>query len=582
MRKTIATAFCILGLFTESQAQSSLSLPFFDDFARFNQLDPVKWQPEGGVFINNTYSKTPLTRNIATLNAVSADGKLPPITTTAVTPIDTLTSRPINLAGFTAADSVYLSFYLQAGGAIWNAPASGAYFLAEFKDNAGAWQEVLRLNGPLTGFNDFKQVFIAVKNPTFLHAAFQFRFRNVGRNGFFRDNWNLDHVFLNNNRTVLKGDTFDIATSKPLTSLLKRYTAMPIQQFNANIAGELSDSITTTVNNLSKSQRSVNFDATVKVGNTVSGPFNFSSIPAASLGRQQSPVSPFAPAATLFAGLSGFQDIKTTVYLIPNESGVDTRYNDTISRVTQLYDFYAYDDGSVEDRINAKVPVTLGQVAVKFKANQPDMVKELRVYIPKVSNTPGTTATFRIWMPDATTGNPSPQSVFTSTFVVPPLSQLDNWFIVPVNPPVPVNGEFYIGWSVINAPNIFSVGLDLNEKGRGMVRFYIGSNSWSTVNANYAIMLRPVMNNNITGMAEENLVKQTVKLFPNPATAQVTIQGEFDKGILLDATGRQVRAFSANSIETQLDLQNLPAGLYLVKLQTGNVVQTHKLIIKTN
>jgi hypothetical protein len=586
MRKTVAICCFFLGISicAFSQVTTPLSLPFFDDFAKQNQLDGSKWVLKGGVFINNTFSTSPLTKNIATFNGVSSDGLLP-TATGAVTagPMDTLTSKPINLAGFAVSDSIYLSFYLQAGGDIWNGPSNNAFFVVEFKNNAGVWLQAFRLNGPVNGFVDFTQVLLPVKNPIYFHNNFQFRFRNVGVKRLDRDNWNLDYIFLNNNRTRLKTDTFDIAISRPVTSLLKRYTAMPIHQFNANIADELSNSITTTVTNLENSPRSLTFEASIKVNGTVTGPTPFSAIPIVALGRQQNPLNPFSPSASLFSGLSGFQVITHKLNLITNEGNIPTQYNDTISRTTELHDYFAYDDGSAEDRVNAAVPVTLGQVAIMFKANQPDMVKEMRVYLPRVNNTPGTTATFRIWNPDPNSNNnPSNQSVFTRAYVVPALNQLDNWVNIPVNPPVPVNGGFYVGWSVNNAPNIFSVGVDHNESDRGMIRFYNGGSSWSVFNAGYAIMLRPVMNNNITGLAEDQLAAGTIKLFPNPATDFVTIQGEFEKGILLDATGRQVREFSGTSTETQLNVQQLPAGLYLVKLQNKSTVQTHKLIIKPN
>src|SRR5690242_18625993 len=108
MQKTIAFVVLFLGLSFRllAQATTPLALPFFDDFAQYNRLDTLKWLPGSSVYINNNYSKTPITRNIATFNGILANGNINPAMVTNPAQVDVLTSQRINLSNLVASDSV--------------------------------------------------------------------------------------------------------------------------------------------------------------------------------------------------------------------------------------------------------------------------------------------------------------------------------------------------------------------------------------------------------------------------------------------------------------------------------------------
>src|SRR5690606_9491093 len=96
-----------------------LALPFFDDFSttRTAAPDTRYWLAGSGVYINNSLATSQPSRNIATFDGLNARG----VPYNFVNPLgqdftDTLTSQPINLAGRSAADSIYLSFYWSAKG----------------------------------------------------------------------------------------------------------------------------------------------------------------------------------------------------------------------------------------------------------------------------------------------------------------------------------------------------------------------------------------------------------------------------------------------------------------------------------
>lgn len=585
MKRSLFLVFAFLTcLRVLGQATITPTYLFFDDFARYNnRLDTTKWQPKSTVYINNHFSLNPISKNIATFNGISPTGIFTFSTASNTIGIDTLTSQPVNLAGRAPSDSVYLTFYLQMGG-VGTKPAPGTqfptFFQVDLKNNNGNWVPNLRIN-PLpssqSAFN-YRQYTVVISDQQFLHGNFQFRFRSFGDRRLSEDTYNLDYITVGFNRR--KAQTrIDVTTSRRVSPLLQRYTAMPIHQFMANIAGELNDSVFTTLNNLENDFRGITTTTSIQVGNNAPVPFANHAIPIRPNYLQYDSF-PDKPATSIFTGLSGFQTIKSIVAVTTGEQTPETLYNDTISRVTELKDYYAYDDGTAEG-LGAKVLKLggpIGQVAVRFNLNQQDRVKTISVFIPKMGNTKNRVVNFKIWNV-AQDGTPDGNGIFTTSFTVPDISLLDNWFDIPVNPSVIVNNAFFVGWSFNGATPLFSVGLDLNKN----TTIYTAESGlgWTPTNEG-TLLLRVTMNNNVTGTSEVIASNSNqAKLYPNPATDHVLVQGRFEMLRLLSATGQLLLERKGNGTETRLETQNLKPGFYLVQLQQQNRVETHKLLIQT-
>ena len=85
---------------------------------------------------------------------------------------------------------------------------------------------------------------------------------------------------------------------------------------------------------------------------------------------------------------------------------------------------------------------------------------------------------------------------------------------------------------------------------------------------------------------EENLEEPVkVNIFPNPASEQVNIRFESatDKEILLyllDSQGRVIMTdkIEAASIDKTIILQDLPAGIYYLRLTKGKLVNVYKVV----
>lgn len=73
-------------------------------------------------------------------------------------------------------------------------------------------------------------------------------------------------------------------------------------------------------------------------------------------------------------------------------------------------------------------------------------------------------------------------------------------------------------------------------------------------------------------------------VFPNPARDRATVQtapgNPISLIVLYDATGRHLRDFQANTSNFDVPIAGLPAGVYLLKIQSGDHAWTRKLVVE--
>ncbi len=227
-----------------------LRLPFFDDFSTAAKVPHDSLWLNGGVRVNNQFAINAPSKGVATFDGLKANGQPYNFDPNIVQQgVDTLTSQPIDLSGLSAASNVVLSFFWQAGGR-GEAPDPTDSLLVEMKNAGGQWRAVRTLTDTTAAIENFQYVSLAINAPDLLHAAFQFRFRAFGRPAGMYDIWNIDYVYLGQNRQLNNPSVRDQAVSGPLKSVLKRYTAMPWEQFNANPQGETAAVDSTVLSNL--------------------------------------------------------------------------------------------------------------------------------------------------------------------------------------------------------------------------------------------------------------------------------------------------------------------------------------------
>ena len=79
---------------------------------------------------------------------------------------------------------------------------------------------------------------------------------------------------------------------------------------------------------------------------------------------------------------------------------------------------------------------------------------------------------------------------------------------------------------------------------------------------------------------EEVVEPMTNAIYPNPTNGNVTIQlAEESNVCIFNAVGQIVKRLDKVSGYQLVDLSNAPKGMYFVQIQSGNNVETQKLIV---
>lgn len=625
-----------------SRAQAPLKLPFFDDFSTtsgrpgFDQPNPIRWKPGGGVYINNTMAINQPTVNVATFDGLGANGR-PYVQNTPLAQgyTDTLTSNAIDLSGIAQADinSVYMSFYWQAKG-LGELPDPSVIQIAQpdttdllpgevlkpydkllvvdgvskkihidtlvvqpgdsltlqFMGVDGTWTNVWYQMGGLSD-SLFHQVLVQVK-PSYFHAKFAFRFRSFGRESGPFDTWHIDYIYLNRGRSATDKTIQDVGARKQLTPFFKQYTAMPLSQYLVNPTLATADSVTTDVNNLGGLIfTTYNFTVRDDVsGQLLQNDPQTETVATLPLRPQQktakpTPIKSFGSATK--ALLRYKIDVRTadnnTVSPIP---GIDFRQNDTISAVAALDNYYAYDDGSWE---YAQQIRQREQVAVRFVLNKPDAIGGVKACIvPFTTNQSG--QPFVISVYNSRAGKPG-TAIYQQSFSTQYPTSRNEFVEFKFTKSVSVKDTFYVGYQQISSADtsLLRLGFDKNSPFGSQI-FYNGGSNWdqnlasASLNIQGAFMLRPVMGakpDTIVTAIPEPEPLAPLQTYPNPTTGLIRWGNlPLTQLDVISSTGRLLLTLEPSRGQQTLDLSYLPDGLYLIRLFADKRSVVQKLIIQ--
>lgn len=569
----------------QSARTQALRLPVFDDFSTSNTSpDPTLWMPGSGVYINNVLTTTHPSINIATFDGLNAAG-VPYnfVNEQAQGDTDTLTTQPIDLGGLTPADSVYLSFYWQARG-LGELPDDVDTFRLEFLNQKGDWISVWKQSGAV--FDTlYKHTFIPVRDASYLHAGFRFRFRGYGRSSGAFDSWHLDYIYLNKNRSVNDRFIKDVAVRQPLTPFLKRYTAMPLDQYWQNPAAETADSVRTDIVNLFNNFNFTSYTFTIRDQRT-----------GREIQRYQEPLSVFigpgqtqkkAVRLTPIARQAGVEqlrlklkfDLLTTDDQNPTIPSVNLRRNDTISTITELADYYAYDDGSAE--FGVRMNQRLGRTVVRFVLNRPDTLGGVRMaLVPFRRNQTGQAFTIQVW----NSSNGQPDRVVHQQSVRASYGTTRNGYVdFPFANGVAVTDTFYVGWLQIGEDPL-TVGFDRNSQ-LGASQLYTNlSNEWAgNLDLKGSVMIRPYVGGKDDGIVTgpEPLPALQVRVYPNPTSGTIQWDSDLIRQIeVYSVQGIPVRVIVPGNGVREASLSHLPEGMYVLRITDGQRMAVQKLVIR--
>ena len=571
-------------VFPDKKMSASLVLPFFDDFSTTATQSPDQnfWMAGSGVFINNTLTTGHPSVNVATFDGLNAKG----IPYNFTNPLfqnytDTLTSQPIDLQGKTAADSVYLSFYWQAKG-LGEKPDSSDFFRLEVLDSSQQWVILWSRNGYELD-TLFHQEFVVIKEPLLFHSGFQFRFRAYGRNSGPYDMWHLDYVYLNAKRSNRDRYIRDIAVRNPLTPYLKTYTAMPLDHYAKNPSGFTAAVVSTQIVNHYNNENYTSFVLTVKdeisgasfkggqEGSTYIGPLKELT--------KSVPISPVTVSSALTKMRIRYKfDMLTTDNSNPSIPSIDLRRNDSISAVTDLSDYFAYDDGSAEYGI--QINQKLGRVAIRYVMAKPDTVGGVRMsVVPFNKDISGQSFTIQLW----SNKNGKPDQLLTQAAVPARYGTSRNSLNeYTFGKAVALTDTFYVGWLQVNEQPL-TVGYDLNSRlGSDKVWYNLGTEWVPGADLKGSIIIHPFMTTKgeevVTGV--EPVMSAKSFFYPNPSQGIISWKDlVLDRVEMYTVSGELVKIILPDNQNRSLNLTELAGGLYILKGYQGKRNITQKVII---
>lgn len=574
-----------------------LNLPFFDDFSTYIGLaDTSLWLNQSGILVNTEFGINPISYGVATFDGYDQFGEPYEFSTVeldAVGLTDSLVSKPINLATWLPADSLYLSFFWQHQG-LGEMPDLVDSLRVQFKDNTGNWTTVWSKTGAATA--DFALAMIPVRDAKYFYPEFQMQFQAFGRLSGLYDAWHLDYIYLNEGRNRQDIYSEDVAISQTPNFFLKRYTAMPLSQYFFNPNFETSASFITTINNLGTPPT---FDSplySIIVRDTVSN-FEFYRI------RNDTINLISAQTFQKKIGLPIPKDllIETSERLVLENKfiletgdnnltvpGINFKRNDTLSSYTVLDDYYAYDDGSAE--YGAGINQRFGQAAIRFVLNEADTLTDVNFHLTKFEkDLTGQTFNLVVWKKIGVK-----DSVLYKVNVPIRYPQERNGFISVVNakqlsdptfrfPLIPIVDTFYVGWEQTTNDRM-TVGYDRNNNSTENIFFNAG-NAWLPFDVGDeekgSLMFRPVFGRDVITANEENEVI-SFQVFPNPSNGNMRIKGNLLESIeIYDLLGRKVFERKNNAYQPIIDINAtaLTNGMYILKVKNKQQKTAYQRIL---
>jgi hypothetical protein len=254
---------------------------------------------------------------------------------------------------------------------------------------------------------------------------------------------------------------------------------------------------------------------------------------------------------------------------------IDLRRNDTISGITVLDNYYAYDDGTAEYAVGVRQ--RQGRVAYKFYVNKRDTITAVRLYFTQLeSNQRGQSFVLRVW---SRLNDEQASVLYERSEPVRFADTLNKFIEYELRPAVVVSDTFYVGWQQ-NTNDILAVGLDKNTDS-GSQLYYNTAGEWMQNTAvQGSAMIRPVFGQVTTvgiDSDEDEQISNQFVLYPNPTTGRVTWEyPDVSQIKVYDVLGREIKVQKyAPQDHTILDLSGVTNGLYIlhIKIRNRNVIR---------
>lgn len=591
-----------------------LTLPFFDDFSGDDIFPSSTHWADYDVFINNDYPVFPVTVGVATFDVIDENGILYPKASDNRFSADYLTSQAIRLdsvfspepMALTAADSIYLSFYFQPEG-LGFAPAEGDSLVLEFfhdhpVDSLKNWVKVWSTPG--TTLNEFfaqngsyfRRVMIPVTDTAYLKPGFKFRFYNIASIRFLnapshqsnRDQWHIDYVYLDHNRSINDIYYRDIAFANKPGSLLQNYQAMPYRQYKQNFVNEMQDSLRVRVANLNNNSTmgSYRYIVNTSAGNHLqtyeSAILSFPPYLQSGYVSEEAIARP--PVNFVFPLTGDLQSTYDITHILRSHDGYIQDHNDTIRYRQVFADYYAYDDGTAEAGYGHSVAG--GMIACRFKLNTPDTLTKARIFFNRTLNN-ANQKYFHLQVWNDFGGKPG-ELIYEQLFLRVEYSDGLNWFYTYyLDEPVYIDNTrfpgltFYVGLEQTTS-DLLNIGFDRNNNNKEKIFYYYGDD-WFNTMFDGSLMIRPVLGTTgILGTPSVLAGHLPLHVYPNPVAdggLNLRIEEEWQHNSYYQIISLTGTVLLKGITTSRIDVSVLPSGMYLLRLTNGEKTGLTRFVV---
>ncbi len=548
-------------------------LLFFDDFSTENIFVSDNLWDFSSAKVTRNYAINPPSLGVATFDGLDEFGLARDFSViNSSAPSDTLLSKPIDLSGMSTA---FFMFYFQGKG-LGETPEIQDKLVLEFF-NGSFWVEKWSSLG--IAMQEFEKEVIIIDSAQYLTGDFKFRFRNYATISGNFDHWHIDYLVINELLNV--SDTTelnDVSFVYSSPSFLKRYYEMPWTHFLNNEANELKDSIDIILRNNSASVN-VDFQFNVYENNsqiyhypTIGVSRNVTILDYDTIGNFSFTNPPIDIQSNIFNSFEPDSASFLVQYIIKT-SNSDIKINDTLYHNQNFFSHFAYDDKSAESAYG--INTNGAMLAYEFQLNRPDTLRAIQMYFPQmldsVSNIP---FKLTIWKDINGQGD-----VLYQQDVFPVHTENGNYHTYYLDSLFQLVGTFYVGWEQ-TTDDLLNIGLDKNNNANEYMYYNVGS-GW--LNSSYlgSWMIRPILSMNQIVSNIPNL-NNIFSVYPNPAKDNFFIESSANSNLisLYTLNGILIRKFKSNLNLTQIDVDDLERGVYILEISNDSGVNYQKILIQ--
>ena len=453
---------------------------------------------------------------------------------------------------------------------------------------------------------NFRQVLIPLDTSIFFYDAFQFRFLNYASiaNDVIPgwksncDQWNIDYVYLNYDRTINDTTYTDVSFTDRAPSFLKRYSIMPYKQYIADAFNSIAEYFKVYFSNKDSVKRDFKyFYKAERVGEnsgytsdvsdiSVDPYFQYDfrdTLPPWQLDTAACVNNCYEYFVAQYFDLDyGIDSLSYNItHYIKFSDNNGTEHLDSIIYHQGFYNYFAYDDGIPE--LGYGLEPSGAECAYQFAVTDPDTLKGVQIYFNRtLGNANEVYFNLRVWRDN--NGAPG-QVAYTEENVKVKWNSdaIYGYYYYKLSEPVPVSGIFYVGWEQIQNGSL-NVGFDANNDKYDKI-FYTLDNTWHNSNFHGALMIRPVVGfDGFVGTKELiNDKFRKLNIYPNPASDYF----KFDKNLISQNINNKIIVYNMLGAEVlkqplktnKINISHLNNGLYIIKVEKDGYNYTSRLLI---